>query len=262
MLTVAALAALVITATASAHARVSPAVSLSGKLQLYSLAVPTEKENLTTTTIVLTVPAGFGIDSFVPAPGWTQRVQATGSGDNAVVQKVTWTGGSTPTGDDSLFQFLAQPAKSGTYTFSVQQTYSDGSIVNWSGPESADAPAPAIEAVSSIGGGGTRPSGSSRSPSARSRSSSPARGCSAAVEAEGRASSHDAGRRGIVALAVAAGALVAPAAASAHAYLVQTVPSQSQILKGLARARSSSPTTRRSSRASRRSRSPTPTATS
>ncbi len=155
VLTVAALAALVLAASASAHARVSPAVSLSGKLQLYSLAVPTEKENLTTTKIVLTVPAGFGIDSFVPAPGWTQRVQTTGSGDNAVVQKVTWTGGSTPTGDDSLFQFLAQPAKSGTYTFSVQQTYSDGSIVNWSGPESADAPAPAIEAVSSIGGGGS-----------------------------------------------------------------------------------------------------------
>ena len=30
-------------ASASAHARVSPPVSLSGELQLYSLAVPTEK---------------------------------------------------------------------------------------------------------------------------------------------------------------------------------------------------------------------------
>ena len=35
--------ALIIPAVASAHARVSPAVSVSGKLQLYSLAVPTEK---------------------------------------------------------------------------------------------------------------------------------------------------------------------------------------------------------------------------
>ena len=42
---------------------------------------------------------------------------------------MTWTGGSVPTGEDSLFQFLAQPAKSGTYTFQVEQTYSDGSIV-------------------------------------------------------------------------------------------------------------------------------------
>ena len=37
-------------------------------------------------------------------------VAQTGSGDNAVIQKVTWTGGKTPTGEDSLFQFLAQPA--------------------------------------------------------------------------------------------------------------------------------------------------------
>ena len=148
--------ALFAAATASAHARVSPPVSVSGKLQLYSLAVPTEKENLTTTKIVLTVPTGFGIDSFVPtSAGWKQQVQSTGSGDSAVVQKVTWTGGDVPTGEDSLFQFLAQPAKTGTYTFQVQQTYSDGSIVDWNEPESAADPAPTIEAKSSLGGGGT-----------------------------------------------------------------------------------------------------------
>ena len=146
----------IVPAVASAHARVSPAVSLSGKLQLYSLAVPTEKANLTTSKIVMTVPDGFGIDSFVPPPaGWTQQVQQTGSGDSAVITKVTWTGGKTPTGEDSLFQFLAQPASAKTYAFQVQQTYSDGSIVNWSGPESSDSPAPTIEAKSSLAGGGS-----------------------------------------------------------------------------------------------------------
>ena len=149
------LGALVFAAGASAHARVSPPVSVSGKLQLYSLTVPTEKEDLTTSKIVMTVPEGFGIDSFVPPPpGWTQHVQQTGSGDSAVVTKVTWTGGKTPTGEDSLFQFLAQPASSKTYTFQVQQTYSDGSIVDWSGPESSAAPAPTIDAKATLGGGG------------------------------------------------------------------------------------------------------------
>jgi uncharacterized protein YcnI len=134
---------------------VSPAVSVAGQLQLYSLAVPTEKSGVTTTKIVLTVPAGFGIDSFTPPPtGWAQQVQQTGSGDSAVITRVTWTGGKTPTGEDSVFQFLAQPSATGTYTFQVQQTYSDGSIVNWSGPESSDAPAPTIEVASSLGGGG------------------------------------------------------------------------------------------------------------
>jgi uncharacterized protein YcnI len=145
-----------IPAVALAHAEISPKVSLSGKLQLYSLAVPTEKSGLTTTRVVMTVPAGFGIDSFVPPPaGWRMQLQQSGTGDTAVVTRVTWTGGRTPTGQDSLFQFLAQPASSQSYTFRVQQTYSDGSIVNWSGPESSEAPAPTIEAASSLGGGGT-----------------------------------------------------------------------------------------------------------
>jgi uncharacterized protein YcnI len=152
--TVAIVVALAFASGAFAHARVSPPVSLSKQLQLYSLAVPTEKENLTTTKIVLTVPSGFGIDSFVPSPGWHQVVQQTDTGEDAVIQKVTWTGGSTPTGEDSLFQFLAQPAKSGKYTFGVLQTYSDGSIVSWSGSESSDNPAPTIEAKASLGGGG------------------------------------------------------------------------------------------------------------
>ena len=104
---------------------------------------------------MLTVPQGFSIDSFVPSPGWTRVLQQTGSGDSAVIQKVTWTGGHVPTGEDSLFQFLGQPAKTGTYTFQVEQTYSDGSIVNWATPSRGANPAPTIEAKSSLGGGGT-----------------------------------------------------------------------------------------------------------
>jgi uncharacterized protein YcnI len=148
-------AGLILPAIGWAHARISPPVSVAGKLQLYSLAVPTEKSGLTTTKIVMTVPPGFGIDSFVPPPpGWHQHLRQTGSGDSAVLTRVTWTGGHTPTGEDSLFQFLAQPSAAKTYTFQVQQTYSDGSIVDWAGPESSAAPAPTIAVSSSLGGGG------------------------------------------------------------------------------------------------------------
>jgi uncharacterized protein YcnI len=148
-------AMLLLPAGAAAHARVSPAVSLSGQLQLYSLAVPTEKDNATTTKVVLIVPSGFSIDSFVPSPGWHRVLQQSGSGENAVVQRVTWTGGHVPTGEDALFQFLAQPASSGTYRFTVEQTYSDGSIVDWTGSENSQAPAPTIEVKDSLGGAGT-----------------------------------------------------------------------------------------------------------
>jgi hypothetical protein len=60
-----------------------------------------------------------------------------------------------PTEEDSLFQFLAEASTPGTYMFHVQQTYSDGSIVDWSGPDSSAAPAPTIDVVGSVGGGGT-----------------------------------------------------------------------------------------------------------
>lgn len=151
----AAIVGLVAVASASAHARMSPSISLANELQLYSLAIPTEKASAYTTRIELTLPKGFSIDSFVPSPGWKRVEHSTGSGDNAVITQVTWTGGHVPTEEDSLFQFLAQPSAAGTYTFHVQQTYSDGSIVDWSGPESSAAPAPTIDVVSSISGGGT-----------------------------------------------------------------------------------------------------------
>jgi uncharacterized protein YcnI len=144
---------LALAGVASAHARLSPPVALAKQLQLFTLAVPTEKAG-TTTQVVFTPPAGFDIDSFVPSPGWKRTLKQTGSGESAVIKQVTYSGGSTPTGEDSTFSFLAQPSASKTYTFGVQQTYSDGSVVDWAGPESSDAPAATIQAKSSLGGGG------------------------------------------------------------------------------------------------------------
>ena len=153
-LAVAALAALALAAGASAHAHLSPPFTVAGQSQVFTLAVPTEKEGLTTTSVEFTPPAGFSIDSFVPSPGWKRTVAQTGSGEDATITKVTWTGGSTPTGEDSAFSFLALTKSAKTYTFQVRQTYSDGSVVDWTGPESSDAPAPTLEAKSSFGGGG------------------------------------------------------------------------------------------------------------
>jgi uncharacterized protein YcnI len=150
----AAIAALVAAGVASAHAHISPPVALAKVSQVYTLAVPTEKSS-DTTQIELTVPDGFGIDSFVPSPGWKRTLQQSGSGEEAVIQKVTWSGGKVPTGEDSVFSFLASPSSSKTYTFQVRQTYADGSVVDWSGPESSDTPAPTLEAKSSLGGGGS-----------------------------------------------------------------------------------------------------------
>jgi uncharacterized protein YcnI len=146
--------AAVVAGSAFAHAEMSPPVALASAAQLFTLAVPTEKEDATTTRIVLTVPDGFSIDSFAPAAGWKREVQATGSGEDTVIQKVTWTGGAVPAEEDAVFQFLALAKDAKTYTFQVEQTYSDGEVADWSGAEDSDTPAPTVEAVSSLGDGG------------------------------------------------------------------------------------------------------------
>src|SRR5215470_17682262 len=148
-----ALSALTFSTSAFAHAHVSPSVTVAKESDVFTLAVPTEKENATTTRVELTPPKGFSIDSFVPAPGWKRVAVTTGSGEDAVVQKVTWSGGSVPTGEDAAFSFLGSAENSGTVTFAVRQTYSDGTVVDWSGPESSDTPAPTIDAKDSFGGG-------------------------------------------------------------------------------------------------------------
>jgi uncharacterized protein YcnI len=150
----AALGALVVSSSALAHAELSPAVALAKTGQLFTLAVPTEKGDAATTKVELTPPSGFAIDSFVPSPGWKRDVQSTGSGEETQVQRVSWSGGNVPAEEDAVFQFLASADSAKAYTFKVRQTYSDGSVVDWSGPESSDAPAPEVDVKSSLGGGG------------------------------------------------------------------------------------------------------------
>ena len=145
---------LTVTSSAFAHAALSPPVAETGVLQQFTLAVPTEKAGATTTEIQLTVPSGVAIDSFEPEPGWKRTVSSSGSGEAAIVNTVTWSGGAVPTDEDSVFRFQATlTGGSKRYTFGVRQTYSDGSVVEWTGAETSDTPSPVIKGVSSIGGG-------------------------------------------------------------------------------------------------------------
>ncbi len=148
-------AALVFCASASAHASLSPPVVTAGTTQMFTLAVPTEKEGATTTQIELTPPEGFAIDSFVAEAGWKRATDQSGSGEEVVIRKATWTGGATPTGEAAVFQFVGRPDQAKTYAFKVRQTYSDGTVVDWSGAEGSEEPAPSVEAKTSLGGSST-----------------------------------------------------------------------------------------------------------
>jgi uncharacterized protein YcnI len=147
--------ALALAPSAAGHAVLSPPVVQSGVLQAFTLSVPTEREDRTTTSVELTVPPGFAIDSFAPARGWKRRVAASGPGEAAFVTRVRWSGGATRTGEAAVFQFSATAGSAKAYTFRVRQTYDDGNVVDWSGPASSDTPAPVLEARASLGGGGS-----------------------------------------------------------------------------------------------------------
>ena len=90
--------------------------------------------------------SGFEVDSFEPSPGWTRSEDPN---------RYIWSRGRVPTGEDAVFRFNASLDSSKRYMFKVRQGYSDGSTVDWNGPESSDTPAPLVDGVSSLGGGGT-----------------------------------------------------------------------------------------------------------
>src|SRR3954447_6938330 len=129
-------AALALAPSAFAHAELFPSTVPSGDGQLLQLAVPNEKENASTTEIQLTIPSGFDLEHVAPVQGWTSTVsgQHDENGEHTGGDSVTWKG--TLEGEGlAVLPFTGVPKDDGEYAFTVRQTYSDGSVVEWSGAE-------------------------------------------------------------------------------------------------------------------------------
>jgi len=150
-------AALALAPSAFAHAELFPNEIPSGDGYLLNLAVPNEKENASTTQIQITMPADFDLEHVAPVPGWTASVagQHMVNGEMGGGSSITWKGKLDGT-QLAVLPFSGVPKKAKAYAFTVRQTYSDGSVVVWSGDESSDTPAAhitATAAASSSGGG-------------------------------------------------------------------------------------------------------------
>jgi uncharacterized protein YcnI len=141
-------------AQAGAHARVSPSLTQLGTSNVYTLVVPTESETATTTEVEMTVPAGFSIGTFEAIPGVKREVVAEGTGDEATISKVTWTGLDVPSGEGAFLRFSGRTEDAGDFKFLVTQTYSDGKVSEWTGTEDSDSPAPIVSVVDSLGAAG------------------------------------------------------------------------------------------------------------
>jgi uncharacterized protein YcnI len=116
---------------ASAHVTVKPGEALTGAFQLYSVGVPVEKD-VATTAVKLEMPKGMGHVMPTVKPGWAIDVQKEGSGEEAVVRAITWSGGSISAGLRDDFTFSAKnPESAVELRWKAYQTYADGSVVAW-----------------------------------------------------------------------------------------------------------------------------------
>lgn len=149
---VALMALLIGVGVASAHVTVWPKESGTGAYEKYTVRVPTEKE-IPTVKVEVLFPEGLKVSSFQPKQGWTYETEKDAAGN---ITGVIWSGGSIGPGEFDEFSFIgANPRDPGQLAFKANQTYADGSVVNWDGPPESEHPASVttISAQASAEGG-------------------------------------------------------------------------------------------------------------
>jgi periplasmic copper chaperone A len=177
-------AALVFPAAAQAHITVHPStVPAGGEDTLLSIRVPNEMDNANVVKVDVQMPPGFAEASFQPVPGWTAKVTKAKlavpikTDDGTItegVSRITWTGGTIPPGGFQDFNLsVLVPGKAGdTLTFKALQTYSNGKIVRWIGPESSENPAPTLKITSGDAAPATAPAAPAATPAKSDNDSS------------------------------------------------------------------------------------------
>jgi uncharacterized protein YcnI len=147
---------------ASAHVGVSSTDATQGGFGKAVFRVPTESETASTTRLIVTLPKDtpFALISAQSKPGWKVTVkedkldQPTKVGDfelTKAAHTVTWTatGDGIPPSQFDEFAISGGPfPKAGKMAFTVDQAYSDGTVVSWNqvqkGDNEPERPAPTL----------------------------------------------------------------------------------------------------------------------
>jgi len=135
------------------HAVVFPKTSTTGTFERYVLRVPNEK-TVATTRVEIRFPADVRVTSFEDVPGW-QLAVLTDSAKR--ITGAVWTG-TLPPQRFVEFPFSAANPKTETrVSWPAFQTYADGEVVEWTGPEGSKRPASStvIQAAGAAAAGGT-----------------------------------------------------------------------------------------------------------
>lgn len=116
---------------ASAHVVVRPADAKTGTYQTFTVSVPVEKDN-PTVGVKLAIPKGVMYVTPTIKPGWAIQTEKQGTGDDAVVTSINWTGGSIGVGLRDEFTFSAKTSDQPVdLQWKAYQTYQDGTVVSW-----------------------------------------------------------------------------------------------------------------------------------
>jgi uncharacterized protein YcnI len=162
---VAALAAtLTLVPAAAAHVTLQPEEAPAGGFTRLDVRVPTERDNASTTKVVVQFPPGFLSVSSEPVPGWNSEitmrkldkpVEQFGEQVTEEVGQIAFTADGEGIGPGQFQDFglsLGVPDEPGsTLTFKALQTYSNGEVVRWIGPPDSESPAPQVKLTAGEG---------------------------------------------------------------------------------------------------------------
>jgi periplasmic copper chaperone A len=177
VVTVGALASVLLASPASAHVTVNPKEAVQGGYAKVAFRVPNEKDTANTVKLEVRLPADkpVGSVSLRPAAGWTAQTQKSkpikvhGADLNEAITTIIWTADANSAIKPGQFQefevSLGPLPETDTMVFKALQTYSDGDVVRWIDEPAAGAepehPAPVLtltpKAADSHGGPSAQP---------------------------------------------------------------------------------------------------------
>lgn len=146
---------------AQAHISLHPNTIPAGAFATLDVRVPGEQEHAYAYKIDMLVPPGFTAIDTQNVPGWSVRevivkpakpIQTDAGPVDEEVAQVIWTGDRSTLGrleNGTFIQFplsIAMPANLAgqSLAFKTLQYYSNGKVVHWIGPPSAEFPAPTV----------------------------------------------------------------------------------------------------------------------
>ncbi|SEN78412.1 YcnI family protein [Paenibacillus sp. OV219] len=155
VLTLTALSLFLFAGIASAHVTVQPPTAEQNSYQVFSVRVPSEKENVTTTVIKVKVPDGVKVSRVEPKTGWKYELER--NADTKAITAITWTaeGAGLSQTEFTDFRVSGKVAQDATQlVWKAYQTYSDKALVEWVGGEDAEYPASVTKVTAAAAGEG------------------------------------------------------------------------------------------------------------